>query len=450
MSNLPPKQVSASISHDHALFTLPHQSHLSINQKQAKTQADSKAAGIIESHKEKTMKNTNAKSTNLPLILLIASLAAVILGGVYLVFNLHTPNQNNGSASLAVETAPPEPTVPVLAPVEPTAPPEPTPAPTAVPAVDPVDFVNSIIDPNQYRTWISQLSGEESVLINGQESKIDTRYSYAMFSGQNNAKAHEYMLQTIRQFIPEEQITVEPYTYVDGMGANTWYNIIVTFPGQTHPEQQVLFTAHYDSCVVFEGNPLEYAPGANDNGTGVATLLEALRAFNQMKFGKTLKLVFFTGEENFQQGSKAYVEQHAGDQIVGVINMDMFGTDKDGDRCLELYVGGLTGSQELANLFLNTIQKHQLNLKADYLISNAYDLADQKSFWEKEIAAITVMENFLPDYSPGGCETGMDRTDHWHLPGDKLEAVNLEYAFDIGRAGIYTVLELAEAQPVTR
>jgi leucyl aminopeptidase len=169
-----------------------------------------------------------------------------------------------------------------------------------------------------------------------------------------------------------------------------------------------------------------------------------------MKFGKTLKLVFFTGEENFQQGSKAYVEQHAGDQIVGVINMDMFGTDKDGDRCLELYVGGLTGSQELANLFLNTIQKHQLNLKADYLISNAYDLADQKSFWEKEIAAITVMENFLPDYSPGGCETGMDRTDHWHLPGDKLEAVNLEYAFDIGRAGIYTVLELAEAQPVTR
>lgn len=193
---------------------------------------------------------------------------------------------------------------------------------------------------------------------------------------------------------------------------------------------------------------MKYAPGANDNGTGVATLLEALRAFSSMKFGKTLKLVFFSGEENFQQGSQAYAEQHADDPITAVINMDMYGTDKDGDRCFELYVGQLPGSQELANQVLATIDRYQLNLKADYLVDNAYDKADQKSFWNKNISAVTLMENFLPDYSPGGCEGVTDRTDFWHLPGDTIETVNLEYAYDIGRTGIYTILELADAQPV--
>ncbi|HPG21067.1 MAG TPA: M28 family metallopeptidase, partial [Flexilinea sp.] len=223
---------------------------------------------------------------------------------------------------------------------------------------------------------------------------------------------------------------------------------IITFPGTVTPNEQILFTAHYDSCVVFEGDPMISAPGANDNGTGVAALLEAVRIFSTMKFERTLKVIFFSGEENFQQGSKAYAEQHAEDNIIAVLNMDMFGTDKDGDRCFEMYVGELPGSQKIADLLLQTIQENRLNLKADYLVSNAYAKADQKSFWDRNIPAITVMENFLPDYSPGGCEGVTDRTDFWHLPGDKIEAINLEYAFDIGKSGILTILKLAGAIPV--
>lgn len=401
------------------------------------------------------MKAIKQKTRNPFLILLISFIGIGIAAGILLLTHLHTPSASREAVVEAmVETemmqtnmAPTAVQEEITTPAPNQADAQQTPQ-TQMAAIDPAIYIENELSQENFKTVISQLSGAIPVTIDGQETRIETRYSYAMFSNQPNAKAKEFLLQTLRQWVPENQITVEPYVYVDGMGGNTWYNIIITFPGTVTPNEQILFTAHYDSCVVFEGDPMISAPGANDNGTGVAALLEAVRIFSTMKFERTLKVIFFSGEENFQQGSKAYAEQHAEDNITAVLNMDMFGTDKDGDRCFEMYVGELPGSQKIADLLLQTIQEYRLNLKADYLVSNAYAKADHKSFWDQNIPAITVMENFLPDYSPGGCEGVTDRTDYWHLPGDKIETINLEYAFDIGKAGILTILKLAGAMPV--
>ncbi len=381
-----------------------------------------------------------------------------LTGGIVLLFNLHTPSLSNSptvdNINSVVETEMSQTeTIMAAATIQPAAE---TPLPTQpenptgmLNTTDPDAYYLANTNLGNYMSWITKLSGAEEVMIDGQPFKIETRYSYAMFTGQTNAKALEYLLETIRQWIPEEQITVEPYQYIDGMGANTWYNIIITFPGVAHPDEQVLFTAHFDSCVVFEGNPLISAPGANDNGTGVATILESLPIFAKMKFDRTLKVVLFSGEENFQEGSKAYVAQHRDtDHIIGVVNMDMYGTDKDGDRCFEMYVGSVPCSGELANALIDTIKRYDLNLKYDYLTTTAYDRADHRPFWDAGIPAVTLMENFLADFSPGGCETGMDRTDCWHLPCDTAEKINQPYAFDVGLVGALTVLELAGAHPV--
>jgi len=401
------------------------------------------------------LKAIKKKTCNPFLILLISFIGIGIAAGILLLTHLHTPSASREAVVEAmVETemmqtnmAPTAVQKEITTPAPNQADIQQTPQ-NQIASIDPAIYIENELSQENFKTVISQLSGAIPVTIDGQETRIETRYSYAMFSNQPNAKAKDFLLQTLRQWVPENQITVEPYVYVDGMGGNTWYNIIITFPGTVTPNEQILFTAHYDSCVVFEGDPMISAPGANDNGTGVATLLEAVRIFSTMKFERTLKVIFFSGEENFQQGSKAYAEQHAEDNITAVLNMDMFGTDKDGDRCFEMYVGELPGSQKIADLLLQTIQEYQLNLKADYLVSNAYAKADQKSFWDQNIPAITVMENFLPDYSPGGCEGVTDRTDYWHLPGDKIDTINLEYAFDIGKAGILTILKLAGAMPV--
>lgn len=392
------------------------------------------------------------KKSQIPLLLLIAAIAISLVVGGVLISRLHVPAKgtDSGSASasagildamVATEMILTETALRTSAPSQ-----LPELTPTALPAaaaIDPYTYFRSQTDPDRFMAWVRALSGADPILVNGRETKIETRYSYAMFTGQENAPAEPYLLEQIRQWIPENQLAVEEYLYTDATSSYTWKNIVVTFPGTVRPEEQILFTAHYDSIVVFEGDPLAYAPGANDNGTGMATLLEAIRLFSKMEFERTIKIVLFSGEENFQEGSKAYVAAHGGENIIGVINMDMYGTDKDGDRCFELYVGSLPGSQQLSDAFMQAIADHNLNLISDRLVENAYAKADQKPFWDAGIPAVTAMENFLSDYTPGGCEKGMDRTDCWHLPCDTSEKINLPYAFDIGLAGTFTVMKLA-------
>jgi hypothetical protein len=66
-------------------------------------------------------------------------------------------------------------------------------------------------------------------------------------------------------------------------------NLIVEIPGITVPDQILLVGAHYDSVIG--------SPGANDNATGVASLLELARLLAGIKPARTIRLVAFTNEE---------------------------------------------------------------------------------------------------------------------------------------------------------
>lgn len=94
-------------------------------------------------------------------------------------------------------------------------------------------------------------------------------------------------------------------------------NVVADLEG-SDPEHMVLLTAHFDSW--------DPAQGANDNGVGVASVLEVARILKLMKLRPkhTLRFVFFSGEEQSDLGSKAYVEQHKAelDNLWAVINTD--------------------------------------------------------------------------------------------------------------------------------
>ncbi len=96
-------------------------------------------------------------------------------------------------------------------------------------------------------------------------------------------------------------------------------------------------TAHLDST---SNKPQTEAPGAEDNASGVSALMEAARLFRYYKFDRTIKIIFFTGEEQGLHGSFAYTEdfRHESDNMLGVVNLDMFGYDADRDYCMELHV----------------------------------------------------------------------------------------------------------------
>ena len=53
-------------------------------------------------------------------------------------------------------------------------------------------------------------------------------------------------------------------------------------------------------------DPWHLAPGAEDNASGSAALLEAARLFNRYRFERTLQIIWFTGEEQGLLGSLAF------------------------------------------------------------------------------------------------------------------------------------------------
>lgn len=114
-----------------------------------------------------------------------------------------------------------------------------------------------------------------------------------------------------------------------GSGPGQERNVVADINGWEGHEM-VLLTAHFDSW--------DAAQGANDNGAGVATVLEAARILKALKVRPkhTIRFVFFSGEEQLANGSRAYVEQHKAelDNIRAMINTD-------------------SGAQELLGLQLN-------------------------------------------------------------------------------------------------
>ncbi|MBE7482653.1 MAG: M20/M25/M40 family metallo-hydrolase [Polyangiaceae bacterium] len=99
----------------------------------------------------------------------------------------------------------------------------------------------------------------------------------------------------------------------------TGVNVIGTRPGATKPNERVLIGAHYDH--------IPGCPGADDNATGTAAVLELARVLSKASFDRTLVAVCFDEEEIGLLGSKAYVARalKTGENISSVTVFDMIG-----------------------------------------------------------------------------------------------------------------------------
>jgi leucyl aminopeptidase len=315
-------------------------------------------------------------------------------------------------------------------------------------AYDPtVEALQAELTAEQWFNWIELLSGQKPVEINGESYTITSRYTESLFNGDPNARAFEFVHDQLALWGYEDQATlfVEEYMPFDYDTETPWKNLIAVLPG-TDPElaqQEILLTAHLDSitAAVPEGT----APGADDNATGVATLLEAARVLKDHAFERTIKLVFFSGEERGLHGSRAYAAAHADEleNIAGVINLDMFGYDADDDRCFELHVGILPASDQLGTCLTDTLETYDLALNYDYLTQNAITASDHSSFWRVDVGAVLVLENFITQDARLGCGE-MDRNPNYHTESDLPSEINLNTAFDIAQAAILTTATIAD------
>ena len=179
----------------------------------------------------------------------------------------------------------------------------------------------------------------------------------------------------------------------------TVHNVAAYLPGET--DEYVVIGAHYDHLGL--GGQFSLAPsmtgtvhpGADDNASGTAGVIELARWFSkQPKQKRGILFLTFAGEELGLLGSAYYVEhpELPLGNAVAMINMDMIGRVREG----KVYVGGVATGSNLRAMLDQITPKYQL--KIDYSDSSGYGSSDHTSFTIGKVPVLFFFSGLHSDY----------------------------------------------------
>jgi hypothetical protein len=213
-------------------------------------------------------------------------------------------------------------------------------------------------------------------------------------------------------------------------------NIIVTKVGNVSPESLVIVGGHYDSISylsLYEG-PNEPAPGANDNATGIAGVLEIARLLQPHGFEKTLVFACFAGEEVGMGGSSHY-SILLKEQDVPVrfsLVMDMIGYREDPSKW---YVNIDTGGPYLDDAYRTAqLGMRYSNYLTPFLSFGAYG-SDHLTLGNRGPAVAI--------YESAGYADPV-----FHTPFDVLDSLDVSYATEILNMALASVVDAARPSTV--
>ena len=178
-------------------------------------------------------------------------------------------------------------------------------------------------------------------------------------------------------------------------------NVVADLPGE-NPTQVTLLGAHFDSW--------DPAQGADDNGTGVAAVLETARILKRlgMRPKTTIRFAFFSGEEEGDLGSQAYVKQHDAD--LGNLRVFLL-MDSGAQLPLGFYTNGREDVASVARSLLHPLSP----LGISDVTTDADMESDNATFMTKGVPCLTLK------VAPGDYET------RHHAITDTFDNVNLQF-----------------------
>ena len=208
-------------------------------------------------------------------------------------------------------------------------------------------------------------------------------------------------------------------------------NLEVEIRGRSRPNEIVVVGAHYDSA--------PGTPGANDNATGTAALLELASSFADRATGRTLRLVFFVNEEPpyFQtpsMGSWVYAQRcrERGERITAMLSLETMGyfSDEPGSQKYPFPIGlfypskadflGFVGNTSSRALVHQAIQSFRgvATVPSDGVAAPAFipgiGWSDQWSFWRAGYAGVMVTD------------TAPFRYPHYHAAADTPDKIDYD------------------------
>ncbi len=281
-----------------------------------------------------------------------------------------------------------------------------------------------------FQESLPPLSADQSRMAERMRSVVDTvaRHEHSIFRPQAlSAVRQELEQELVRRQLPYE---VQPYRAADGA---EYQNIQILLPGDPGTQDVLVVGAHYDS---FRGSP-----GANDNASGVAAVLELANHFKAHPAAHRAALMFMlysTEEPPFfgtaDMGSKVHARmlKERGQKVLGMLSLETLGCylDDDGSQKYPPLVGALYPSRgdfvgfvgdvssytfvrKVVGLFRASAQFPSEGIAAPRFIPGI-DWSDHQGYFEQGFPALMVTD------------TAPFRYRHYHTQQDSTDKVDFE------------------------
>jgi hypothetical protein len=303
--------------------------------------------------------------------------------------------------------------------------------------------VARVVNPDGLKQTVSELQENKDLNFN---NAYKSRYCLRVKETDDPSdeacdNAAEYIYNKFKSYGLEVEYDSFPHEVLT-QGKYQMRNVVATLPGKGEDSQKVfIISSHYDSKASTSTNwelswKTMQAPGADDNASGTAAVLEAARILSKYEFNSTIKFVTFTGEELGLHGSTHYANMVAknNETIAGVLNLDMIAYDPDTP---DIDVITNLGSEWLAEAMLSVQKKYNLGpLLLKKIVNPDMVFSDHASFWNNGFSAILGIDNSnfdSPEFNP-----------YIHSEKDTIDKLNFDMMGKMCQIAIATLASLAD------
>ncbi len=270
-----------------------------------------------------------------------------------------------------------------------------------------------------------------------------------------------------------EQRTLVPASAGSRIPRDVWIvNVVAVQRGTTHPDHYVVMSGDIDSRASSATDATTDAPGANDNASGMAGVLEAARVLTKYPFGQSIVYAGLSGEEQGLFGGQHLAQKALAEgwKITGVLNNDMIGnttgitglednltfrvfseptaaTETERQRQARRFTGGEVDGpsrqlaryvERMADLYFPTLEARMI-----YRLDRFGRGGHHRPFNDAGFAGVRIMEsreNYNRQHQDVRVEDGIQY-------GDVVEGVNFAYAARLTGINAVTLAALAWAPP---
>ena len=247
-----------------------------------------------------------------------------------------------------------------------------------------------------------------------------TRYTYT----DSCLAARDWIAEKFRDW-GYTDVTYQSFYYSGG-----WhYNVVVVKPGVVEPDKVIVIGGHYDTYVDANQVPGRYlyAPGADDDGSGVALTMEIARVLEDVSLRKTIIFIPFAAEEIGLVGSEVASAFFASNntKLEVMYNFDMVANVENSLLDLDFSSGANTVYRDFS---IASARRVSSLLP---VVAGMGGSSDHYPFYQNGFAVVDHIES---DFSP-----------NWHHNSDVITEMNFSYLVEVTKLAVASLAVVADA-----